>query len=74
MPVTNQGEDKDQEGNHQQASSFQCINLRRAMVFGRGRLRLTSCSSGGHAPIVVPAPACDSNSWELGCPGLRIIV
>jgi len=62
MPVADEGQDQDQRRNHQQASRFQGIDLRGAVmfegrVFGRAWIRLPFWTRCGHVNIVAPESA-----------------
>jgi len=69
MPVTDEGEDQDQPGDHQQSSGFQGIDLRRAVMFegrviGRMWIRLSFWTRRRHSNIVAPESNGVAGFWR----------
>ncbi len=59
MPVADEGQDEDQARDHEQASGFQGVDLRgavvlRGRVMGRRCVRLSFWTRRGHGNIVAP--------------------
>src|SRR5580704_3261165 len=67
MPVADESQDQDQRRDHQQASRFQSIDLRSAVVLGRMGIRLSFCTRRRHISIV--APERRRSSKRLNRPG-----